>query len=36
MSGDAVHQSTWLLLLKIEHDKIAGFWVITQKLFEVK
>ena len=28
---DAVHQPTWPLLLKIEHGKIAGFWVITQK-----
>ena len=25
MSGDAVHQPTWPLLLKIEHGKIAGF-----------
>jgi hypothetical protein len=31
VSGDAVHQPTWPLLLKIEHGKIAGFWVITQK-----
>jgi hypothetical protein len=25
VSGDAVHQPTWPLLLKIEHGKIAGF-----------
>jgi hypothetical protein len=25
VSGDAVHQPTWLLLPKIEHGKIAGF-----------
>jgi hypothetical protein len=31
VSGDDVHQPTWPLLLKIEHGKIAGFWVITQK-----
>jgi hypothetical protein len=27
VSGDARHQPTWPLLLKIEHGKIAGFWV---------
>jgi hypothetical protein len=31
VSDDAMHQPTWPLLLKIEHGKIAGFWVITQK-----
>ena len=25
VTGDAVHQPTWPLLLKIEHGKIAGF-----------
>ena len=32
VSGDAVHQPTWPLLLKsTTYGKIEGFWVITQK-----
>ena len=32
VSGEAVHQPTWLLLLKTEHMvKLQVFWVITQK-----
>jgi hypothetical protein len=38
VSGDAVHQPTWPLLLKIEHTmygKIAGFWVIISKTIKL-